>query len=75
MKTFQKDPYGLFKKICSEENQMNPNQTKTDTTTGLKTCDGIKKLTLNAGTIYCPPDQTPERDFVTVTDIQHLNWH
>ena len=54
---------------------MNPNQTKTDTTTGLKTCDGIKKLTLNAGTIYYPPDQTPERDFVTVTDIQHLNWH
>ncbi|HEY9315515.1 hypothetical protein [Williamsia sp.] len=30
MKTFQKDPYGLFKKICPEENQMNPNQTKTD---------------------------------------------
>jgi hypothetical protein len=43
----------------------NPNQTKTDTTTGLKTCDGIKiKYLTNAGTT--PHHQpNPGKGFVT----------
>ncbi|MCK0519016.1 hypothetical protein [Williamsia sp. DF01-3] len=60
MKTFQKNTQRRLSKKYVLKRFHNPNQTKTDTTTGLKTCDGIKKTIKLMPAPHTITNQTPE---------------